>query len=48
MHSLPTDRRALLSELLEQVTPILMLEFRSIRRCLAFPGKIHRLILNGI
>ena len=41
-NSLATDRRSLVSERLEQVTPILMFEFQSIRRCLAFPGKIHR------
>ena len=28
--------------------PLLMIEFRSIHRCLAFPGQIHRWILNGI
>ena len=29
-------------------SPLLMIEFRSIRRCLAFPGQIHRCVLNGI
>ena len=29
-------------------SPLLMMEFRSIRRCFAFPGQIHRWILNGI
>ena len=27
---------------------LLLIEFRSIRRCSAFPGQIHRLIVNGI
>ena len=29
-------------------SPLLMTEFRSIRRCLASPGQIHQWILNGI
>ena len=29
-------------------SPLLMFEFGSIRRCLAFPGQIHWWILNGI
>ena len=31
-----------------QISHLYWIEFRSIRRCLAFPGQIHRWILNGI